>query len=114
MSNRIGSGNLPPDQQSRTHWFDTSAFVVPQCVCFGNGGRDILIGPGFTDLDLSLARDFLFGERFRMQFRAESFNLMNHPNLGLPNAVIGNPLVGTITTTVNPERQNQFALKLYF
>jgi hypothetical protein len=112
--NRVGDGNLPKDQQSRTHWFDTSAFAVPACVCFGNAGRDILIGPGFQDLDLSITRDFLFKERFRLQFRAESFNLMNHPNFGLPNAVIGNPLVGTITTTVNPERQNQFALKLYF
>ena len=66
------------------------------------------------DLDLSIMRDFLFGERFRLQFRVESFNLMNHPNLGIPNAAIGNPAAGTITTTINPARQNQFALKLYF
>ena len=92
--NRIGNGNLPSDQQSRTHWFDTSAFTVPACVCFGNSGRDILIGPGFMDLDLGIIRDFPFRERFRLQFRAESFNLMNHPNLGLPNGVIGNPVRG--------------------
>jgi hypothetical protein len=40
--------------------------------------------------------------------------MLNHPNLGLPNASIGNAAVGTITTTINPERQNQLALKLYF
>jgi hypothetical protein len=66
------------------------------------------------DLDLGVIRDFHFAERFRLQFRAESFNLMNHPNLGLPGFAIGNPAAGVISTTINPERQNQFALKLYF
>ena len=66
------------------------------------------------DMDLSLMRDFHFAERFRIQFRAESFNLMNHPNLGIPNFAIGNPSVGIITTAINPERQNQLALKFFF
>jgi hypothetical protein len=112
--NRIADGNLPSDQRSIHHWFDTSAFVAPACICFGNSGRGVIRVPGFTDLDLSVIRDFHFHERFRLQFRVESFNLMNHPNFGLPNAVIGNAAVGTITTTINPARQNQFALKLYF
>jgi len=112
--NRIADGNLPADQRSVSHWFDTSAFVAPACVCFGNSGRDILRGAGFRDLDLGIMRDFNFAERFRLQFRVESFNLMNHPNLGLPNASIGNPAAGTIRATINPERQNQVALKLYF
>ena len=112
--NRLADGNLPSDQRSRTHWFDTAAFAAPPCACFGNSGRNIIRAPGFMDLDLGIIRDFNFGERFRLQFRAESFNLMNHPNFGLPNMVIGNPQVATITTTINPERQNQLALKLYF
>ncbi len=112
--NRIADGNLPSDARSRTHWFDTTAFVVPNCICFGNSGRDILRGPGFMDLDFGIIRDFNFLERFRLQLRAESFNLTNHPNFGLPNSAIGNPSVGIITTTINRERQNQLALKLYF
>jgi len=112
--NRIADGNLPTDQRERTHWFDTSAFVVPSCICFGNSGRGILRGPGFMNLDLSIMRDFHFAERFRVQFRAESFNLMNHPNFGIPNSSIGNPAVGTITSIINPERQNQLALKVFF
>jgi hypothetical protein len=112
--NRLGDGNLPSDQRSVSHWFDTQAFVAPPCVCFGNSGRDILRGPGFQDLDFSIVRNFQMTERFRLQVRAESFNMLNHPNLGLPNSVIGNPAVGTITTTINPERQNQLALKIYF
>ena len=112
--NRIGNGNLPADERSVQHWFDTTAFVAPNCICYGNSGRMIIAAPGFQDLDLGVIRDFHFHERFRLQFRAESFNLMNHPNLGVPNTAIGNAKVGTITTTINPERQNQFALKLYF
>jgi hypothetical protein len=112
--NRIADGNLPSDQRSASHWFDTTAFTVPTCACFGNSGRDILRGPGFVDLDFSVVRNFMIREHIRLQFRAESFNMLNHPNLGLPNYTIGNPAVGTITSTINPERQNQLALKLYF
>jgi hypothetical protein len=112
--NVVGVGSLPADQRSRYRWFNTAAFVAPSCICFGNSARNILRGPGFQDLDFSLVRNFTFRERFRLQFRAESFNMLNHPNLGLPNASIGNAAVGTITTTINPERQNQLALKLYF
>ncbi len=112
--NRIADGNLPSDQRNPSRWFDIAAFAVPTCVCFGNSGRDILTAPGLLNLDLGVIRDFKFAERFRLQFRAESFNLMNHPNLGLPNMAIGNPLVGTIKTVISPERQNQLALKVYF
>jgi hypothetical protein len=99
--NRIADGALPADQRSVKHWFDTSAFVAPTCICFGNSGRGVVRGPGFMDLDLGVTRNFQITERFRVQFRAESFNLLNHPNLGLPNFNIGNPLAGTITTTIN-------------
>ena len=112
--NRIADGNLPVGQRTVNHWFDTTAFVTQTCICFGNAGRDILRGPGFADLDLSLMRDFHIKERFRIQFRVESFNVANHPNLGIPNGAIGNPAVGTITSVINPERQNQLALKFFF
>ena len=112
--NRIGDGSLPADQRSVNHWFDTSAFVTPSCPCFGNSGRGILSGPSFANIDLSLVREFHFRERFRFQFRAEAFNLFNHPNLGIPNAAIGNTSVGIIGSVVNSERQMQLAAKLYF
>lgn len=59
-------------------------------------------------------RDFIFHERFRLQFRGEAFNLFNHPNFGLPNMAIGNPMAAIIGTVMNPERQIQLAMKLYF
>ncbi|MBV9081157.1 MAG: hypothetical protein JOZ62_00665 [Acidobacteriaceae bacterium] len=115
--NRIRDGNLPSDQRDPSHWFDTSAFQAPTCVCFGNSGRNIIRGPGSMNLDLGIHRDIVFGERFRLQLRAESFNIMNHPNFNFPNGAgmqIGNPQVAIIKSVVSPERQNQLALKLYF
>jgi hypothetical protein len=84
------------------------------CACFGNSGRNILRGPGFMNLDSGVSRNFAIGERFRIEFRAEFFNLMNHPNFGIPGVAIGNQTAGIICTVVNPERQNQLAMKLRF
>jgi hypothetical protein len=70
----LADGNLPSDQRTIQHWFNTAAFAVPTCICFGNSGRGVIRGPGFTDVDFSIVRSFHFGERFRLQFRAESFN----------------------------------------
>ena len=99
--NRIADGALPAEQRSVKQWFNTGAFVAPSCIWFGNSGRGVVRGPGFLDLDLGIICNFHVNERFRLQFRAESFNLLNHPNLGLPNFNIGNPLAGNITTTIN-------------
>jgi hypothetical protein len=112
--NRVADGSLPPEQRSASHWFDTMAFVAPTCVCFGNSGRDILRGPGFMNLDLGVTRNFNLRDRINMQLRIESFNVTNRPNLGSPNATIGDAKAGTITSVENPERQTQVAVKLYF
>ena len=112
--NRIRDGSLPADQRSVNRWFDTSAFVAPTCVCFGNSGRSILRADGLFNLDAGLSREFRFAERARVQFRAEGFNLMNHPALGLPATGIGAAGVGTIGSVIGNERQIQLALKLYF
>jgi len=52
--------------------------------------------------------------RFRVQFRADAFNLLNTPQFGFPNQNIGPPTVGKITTTIGDNRSMQFALKLDF
>ncbi len=112
--NRIADGNLPSGQRTISDWFNLAAFTVPNCICYGNSGRSILRGPGTVDLDFSVVRNFMIRERFRLQFRAESFNLANHPNFGLPAYTIGAAGAGTITTVQGTQRQNQLALKLYF
>jgi hypothetical protein len=112
--NRSGSGNLPDSQRSLSRWFDPTAFFTPTQFVFGNSGRDILFGPGRTNLDASLFKDFRPVERMTVQFRAESFNIFNHPQFGQPNASIGSGSVATITSTVGGPRQMQVALRLMF
>lgn len=103
-------------------WFDTSfgtaasgaAWGTPAIYTFGNGGRNILYGPGRTNVDFSVFKNFAITERFRLQFRTEVFNLFNHAQFDLPNPSIGNPNAGVIAGIVGTPRQFQFALRLTF
>src|SRR5262249_61348423 len=68
-------------------YFDTSCFVLPAVGLLGNLGRNTLIGPGFTNLDASLARTTKVSrvsEQFALQFRAEFFNVLKHANFSAP------------------------------
>ena len=80
---------------------------------YGNSGRNVLIGPGVTNLDFLLGKTFRLTERFRLQFRAESFNVTNTPAFGNPAANINAAGVGRITSAGEPRRV-QFGLKLLF
>ncbi len=80
---------------------------------FGNEGRNVVRGPGIADLDLSLFKTFNIGETKRIQFRAESFNIMNHPNFYLPENDIASPEFGQILQA-GPPRLFQLALKFLF
>ncbi len=80
---------------------------------FGNEGRNVVRGPGIADLDLSLFKNFYIGEGKRIQFRAESFNVMNHPNFQLPENDIASPEFGQILQAA-PPRLFQLALKFLF
>jgi outer membrane receptor protein involved in Fe transport len=112
--NRICNGNLPSGQRTISMWYQTSCFVTPPLYTFGNTGRNVLIGPGMETWDLGADKDFRITERAGLQFRAEFFNTLNHPNFGLPNSSIGSTAAGTITTVLTNARQVQFALRLHF
>jgi hypothetical protein len=77
-------------------------------------GRNTMRGPGIWNLDLSAAKKFNFSETRRLEFRAEFFNSLNHPQFGLPGSTIGVGGVGTITSTQRANRQIQFALRYAF
>ncbi len=109
--NVSGKGNNPHTLQ---HWFDTSIFSSPAPYTYGNAGRDILFGPGRVNWDMSLFKNFVIREQTRFEFRAEAFNVFNHPQFGLPNAAIGNAQVGQITSTVGNPRQLQMGLRFQF
>ena len=83
---------------------------------YGTLGRNILRGPGFDNTDLSVSRAFPlhFREGARLAFRTEFFNLLNRPQLGLPNATIGNRIFGRITPSASAPRILQLSLKVEF
>jgi Carboxypeptidase regulatory-like domain len=110
--NRICDGNLPASQQTIHRFYDTSCFVAPPLYTFGDTGRNVIIGPGYEDWDAGLMKEFRPIERFALQFRAESFNALNHPNFSLPNGSIGSSSAGTITSTLGSQREFQLALRL--
>jgi hypothetical protein len=104
---------------------------APNCVSLTGAAalgakRDQVSGPGFHDLDFSTFKDFPLTERFRLNFRSEFFNILNHPNFNQPNfggnGVISvggsgdytNSKFGAIGSTRNNSRQIQFAMKLYY
>jgi hypothetical protein len=143
-----GQPLTPPGGRTVAEWFNPAAFEIPalnsagNASVFGNAPRDLLRGPGTWQIDMGAGKTIPLGERGRLQFRAEFYNVFNHPQLGQPGATCqGNGLAsgptpcesGTtfsqITNTINlntaivspitpvgsgTPREIQFALRLEF
>jgi hypothetical protein len=111
-------------------WWNADVFSLPANGTYGNSEINSLRGPGFWSDDFSVFRDIPLTERFKLQFRFESFDFFNHPNLGNPNGSFAgfqetggvktfNNGFGTITSSVptsgpGANRTNQLALKVLF
>ena len=96
-------------------WFNTALFTANTLGTFGNSGRNIIRGPKFFNTDLGLLKDTPITERFRLQFRAEFFNIFNNPNFRLPNSNASSAQFGRITAVVDDnQRILQLGLKLSF
>jgi hypothetical protein len=109
--NRSGDINYP---KTLARWFDPSAFSTPAPYTYGNAGRDTLLGPGRTNWDSSLFKEFPIHEQMLLQFRFEAYNALNHPQFGYPNPNIGNAQAGQITTIVGNPRNLQASLRFQF
>jgi hypothetical protein len=124
--------------------FKTNGFVYINNACFtyltttpngqllGTNGRNSLRGPGLVNFDFTVIKDTHITERFNLQFRAEFFNIMNHPNFQAPNidagtaTILGKTFSGAncsaaipcstaqINQTITDGRDIQFGLKLIF
>jgi hypothetical protein len=129
----VAGVNPSAANQTTSDWLNPAAFKVPGCpnatpLCsapadigrFGNAGVNTLEGPGLTDFDLSLMKDFHLTERFTLQFRATATNVFNHPNFGFPASDIDSPgTYGVITSTTMDLNGQQyrfidFMLRLQF
>ncbi len=80
----------------------------------GNAGRNLLRGPGFVNLDLSIFKTFKVTDALATQVRIEAFNLTNTPHFANPNSDLSGGNVGTITQTIGNARILQFAARLTF
>jgi hypothetical protein len=93
---------------------DASAFAVPPRFTYGDAGRNILRGPGLTNLDFSIFKNLPIGERVKIQIRGEAFNLTNTPGFANPGATLNTSTFGSITGTANNNRQIQLGAKILF
>lgn len=106
--------NLPASQRNADRFFNTNAFSDPAPYTFGNAGRDVLPGPGNAVVNVALERRFVVTEGKSIAFRAETFNLLNHPNIGIPGPYPDfGPFFGKAFSAGDPRRM-QFALRFDF
>jgi len=128
--NALNVGNDSPDLApgasnnpvlgSPDKWFDPTAFIAAPARTLGNLGRNTVIAPGVTNLDLSLTKKTRVGEKTSIEFRGEFFNFLNHTNLGNPARNVlnanGNRVAsaGFIDGTSTTARQIQFGLRFVF
>ncbi len=112
------------------HFYDPCGFALQTPGTLGNVTRDVLRMAAFNDFDFSITKDtpLKFREGAALQFRVETFNILNHPNLGVPNRTTysGSPTsdpsgteapsatAGAISVTNNPAREIQIALRFVF
>ena len=122
-----GGGNRPNvvasvaaklDNPTLDRWFNTAAFSNPAPYTYGNVSRTLadVHSDGMFNLDLSVFKNFPINERWRLQFRAETFNLTNTPTFETPGRAINSRLFGVVTATafLPKPREVQFALRLLF
>jgi len=102
------------DTPTTERWFNTAAFALQPIYQFGNAARNSVPGPAGFMLDSNVQKSFRIIEGHELQFRWESYNLLNHPVWGFPNANLSSPSFGRITSTAVNMRQMQFALKYAF
>ena len=112
----------PAGGRTPNQWFDINAYKVAAPLTGGTLGLQAMTGPPTKTLDFSVFKDISFTERWKLQFRCETFNLFNTPNFNTPGMTVtdstalgGNGNFGKITSTVTgTERRLQFALRLSF
>jgi hypothetical protein len=115
----VAGQNPNSGPRTTSAWLNAAAFeqVIPDpnspVQQFGTAGRNIGVGPRFADWDFSVFKGFRITESKEIQFRAEFFNILNHPNFRLPDSDISSPTFNMIQAAL-PPRVIQLALKFLF
>lgn len=116
----IDDAALSRDKQQISRWFNIDAFNRNAAQQLGSNLRALstrfgeIRAAGVDTWDISAVKNFLITEKWRLQFRAEFLNAMNHSNLAAPNTAPTNTLFGQVTSTVGFPRYIHFGLKLMY
>jgi hypothetical protein len=121
VSKKIGGSRFSRTLPGST-WFNTAAFAAPGNYSFGNESRvdSSLRGDNTENWDMNLAKTFDLTKRFKLQFKAEYFNVFNRPQFGLDtntstgNISVGSSTFGVISEQTNSPRIGQFSLRLNY
>ncbi|HET7345904.1 MAG TPA: carboxypeptidase regulatory-like domain-containing protein [Acidobacteriaceae bacterium] len=113
-------GNPNSGGHTPKEWFNTSAFAAPTGYTYGNEKVNPLVSQHYSDVDMSLFRQFHIGETRYFEFRAESFNLFNNVVFRPPDRTNTDANYGQVTSQVTGQnnqpatRQLQLSLKFYY
>ena len=107
----VQPGQPIPSAHDRTAVVDPAAESATD---IGNVGRNILRGPSQSNVDISLGKRFPLAESKLIEFRADFFNVLNHPNRDNPVSDISTPDFGKVLSFSSSPRIVQFALRVSF
>jgi hypothetical protein len=118
-TNAFAAGPLRPnllrdaslDQRSAARWFDTAAFAAPAPLTFGNSPRSGLRAAPVITTDATIERSLHAGDRYRVDLRAEFYNLLNHAIFNVPGFTLGAADFGVVSSARSP-RTAQLAVRL--
>jgi len=131
-ASRVAGVALYPKHKTVSEWFNPAAFTTPSYTKttsgsvttynynYGDSGYNMLCGPGWWNMDMNLQKNIRWGSRYNLLLRADSFNVFNHPNLGVPSSDISTTSsVGVISTNststpVYESRSVEFGTKFTF
>jgi len=111
--NLIGEPDLPSNQRTLAHWFNTAAFVTPANFTFGNAPRSVLRGPGLATLDATVEKSIPLGSTLKLDVRADAYNLLNRANVNIPGFTLGAPDFGVVSSA-RPGRTMELGARLSF
>jgi hypothetical protein len=108
--NQVASSDGPKSVQQ---WFNTAAFALPAIGTFGNASNGAVRGPGLVNWDFALSKQFPIHEAVNLRFRAQFFNIFNHPSFSGVDTGFGDVNFGSVTSASSP-RLTQLSLELSF
>jgi hypothetical protein len=113
--NQVSGCSVYAANHGAHQWINPACFTAPAAGQLGNASRVPVVGPDFVNSDFSLIKQFALPRKdMGLNFRAEFFNLFNHPQFGMPINDINESGFGNVNSTVNNPRLVQLALKLTF